>query len=581
MSTKLFTPETNEDACLFEPEPQSRRPELTERPYIIAKMYFAIMELGNKMEVGAEIEDIQKESKSAAFVTRTENPLLTPLEKRPQNLQNFAQTVNEIITQHASTTIETPYVESVATSDGREIKFNSIEIPYYHLNPQKIESMRNLLKSIYATQRVAEGLAFDLPPEEASSVALLSHRIVSPRIAYHLTATPVKVVRGNPYQREGVFFVGKKEVPFVGTWHVQAAKLLSEKPKDGILEIHDFGSLAEAELAYLTVMSSLVVTGKLDLSQDEKMTETLPARRKIFLTCYKKMLAEMMPPTERGEIFGLNTQINDIETNLYSPLLQKKGRPMNTLLVGAPGVGKSLVARYFATNSETLTVPVSVQLLHKVDNNGKGIFETAVLPKLQRIGKSLGVPVVILMDDVEAILESGITVSPTGEKTQSIDPERRSKALNLLERMSDTHGIFLLASLNHPDVESAFLRRFNTVYFPLPSAEQRQNALKGIVKKGPLSAKDYDQLLQSLTEETEGFNYSAISLIPDYAKNYLATVGGDDNPASYRESLNFGVDKARERTNILKLAKFNQEAQDLTGQKPPKRKLGFRVAGKI
>lgn len=447
-----------------------------------------------------------------------------------------------------------------------------VEIPYYNNNALKEASLSQLAKSLFENRRLRKGLFFSLPPDQYGFSTVI-HRVFSPQLYYALYPEMTRQSRpGNPHKKEGLFLKGKKEIPVVGTWKVQAEKLLSSHPKKGILEIHDFGSLSEAELAYGVVMASLVMAGQIDLSSRLKMEETLPQRREIFWRIYKEMLREMIPVTKRDDIYGLDSQIDDIDTNLFAPLVSGKGKSMNTLLVGAPGVGKSFVGRYFASRKDdVLTIPLPIRKLFEEKDPPRDrrlVFETRVIPRLLRIRNNLGFPSVILIDDIEALLEASIYVGPRGVKQDVIDPERRSYALNLLERLDDTYGIYILGTLNHPDVEAAFLRRFNPVYFPLPSVHQRESMLEKIIDKGPLQGEDYLDIFKLLTGGTNGLNYSCISLIPEYLKNILLSKKeASSDVESYKEALKQALQKARERAATDKLSEFDKAAQRMTGRR--------------
>lgn len=512
--------------------------------------------------------DQEKETTKPVPVVRELSPVLANLSEDPPYVQRFAQITNGLIGKQGGTPIEEPYVEEVRRGYQQPRPFIVVEIPYRDNNDQKEAGLRQLAKSLFENRRVREGLFFSLPPDQYGFSTVI-HRVFAPQLYYAIYPEMTRQSRpGNPHQKEGLFLKGKKEIPVAGLWKVDAEKILSSHPKEGILEIHDLGSLSEVELAYGTVIASLIMAGKIDLSSAQRMEETLPQRREIFWCIYKEMLRDMTPVTERDDIYGLDSQIDDIDANLFAPLISKKGKPMNTLLVGAPGVGKSFVGRFFATNKDgVLTVPLPIKKVFEQDDHKRLVFETMVIPRLLRIRNNLGFPSVILIDDIEALLETTIYAGPRGVKQDVIDPERRSYALNLLERLDDTFGVYILGTLNHPDVEAAFLRRFNPVYFPLPSGEQRGSMLEKIIDRGPLAQEDYQDMLGLLEGGTNGLNYSCISLIPEYLKNILLSKTDTSSANSYKEALKQALQKARERAATDKLSEFDKAAQRMTGRR--------------
>lgn len=528
------------------------------------------MERRSHSETGSQLEGQRK-----AIPIRTENPLITALSCNAAYVQGFAATVNKAITRYNGTTIETPYTGELP--EYPHTPFKVVQIAYKEGNEQKIQSLREVWKDLYQNPKIREGLFFDLPVRSTFLTPLI-HPLRSPQLYYFLAPTVTRE-QYNPYLEEGVFLKGKRKKPVTGTWKARAEKLHSQKPSEGTLEIHDFGSLSEVELAYATVMASLVSAGSVDLSTAEKMTQTLPLRREIFLSLYKEMLREMIPEVGKEEIYGLDSQIGDVEMNLYGPLRQRSGTPMSTLLVGAPGVGKSLVGRLFATDTDrsVLTIPVSIRTLLRRNDAGESVFKNHVLPHLTRMKTVFDIPLVLLIDDVEAILKQGVTIGPAGQKAESINPEKRSETLTLLERLQDTYGIFLLCTLNNPDVEAAFLRRFNPVYFPLPSFDQRRYALEQVIGRGPLVEEEYQDFLNRLTKDTDMFNYHGLTMILQYQRNILLPKKGEDiEPETYKHSLIEAMRKAGERTNLQALAEFDEIAKTMVGQAKGQQ-LGFNT----
>ena len=134
--------------------------------------------------------------------------------------------------------------------------------------------------------------------------------------------------------------------------------------------------------------------------------------------------------------------------------------------------------------------------------------------------------------------------------------------------MSDTHGIFFLGSLNHPDVEAAFLRRFNPVYFPLPNDQQRVHMLEETIPHSGLSEPEFRRIIVRLKDGTKGFNYSGLALIQEYLINIARSRGyehitEDIPPDVYELCLQEALAKARQRTPLESLDQFDHSAQEM------------------
>lgn len=513
------------------------------------------------------------------FHPRTENPILASLTPDSVGLERFLSTTQQVINKFEGQPISDIYSESVpyANVRGEDIGMTVAEIPYNGCSDAQLASFKNLLLSMDRrgenrshALRITEGLFFKLDINRGGGIFGVKHipqKTIKPQLTHYLRAVVSRdtKVHGNPHDMEGLFMVGEQELPVVGTAKVQAEILVSKKPQSGKVELHSVGRLTEIEFAYQTVITSLIVAGKIDMSTERAVTDSLPQRQQIFLEIYHQMLSEMIPPVKVEDLYGLEGQLEDIDLHLYQPLIRGGGNPMNTLMVGAPGVGKSLTARFLVSKDQkVLTVPLPISA---IDNSE--VFESQILPKLLRLKINLGIPVVVSVDDIEAILEQNVSRAVGGEGV--VDSKKRSEALNLLERLMDTYNIYILGSLNHPDVEAAFLRRFNPVYYPLPTREQRLNMLTGTLPIDTLGDSDQSrhQAVSQLIHGTEGFNYSGLALIREYLNNILHSAKGITMP----EALQVAIGKARQRTPIIKLGQFDQAAKVLVNEK--KGRIGF------
>ena len=461
----------------------------------------------------------QPEQKRRNRITRSENPLLSALSYDSSSAEGFADVVNDATMELGGYRIKPPsYDQFQVTKSGNSEMFSIVKIPYGNLSPNQIESLNNQRRNLSQSTHLA-GASPDIITTDSS------YRLHKP--GYYL-------------KKNGGF--------------------LKRGEQGGQLEIHTAEDIPEAELAYDTAICALIISGKLDMSSQETVEESLPLRRKLFMDIYHRMLVDLLPPVSRESIYGLDEQIEDIEENLYGPLRDKNGKPMNTLSVGAPGVGKSLVTRLFAYEQDVLTIPTSVS---NVDN--KSIFDYRVLPGVVRLKNALEIPVVLALEDVEILLEEGISVDEHGKMSQQIDPAKRSRALSLFERLQDTHGIYLLCNLNHPDVDAAFLRRLNPVYFPLPNQDQRRNAIEGLIPVEPFGEEEHRGVVEDLVRRTDGFNYSGLSLIPEYVHNLLRKKE-DIDPATYKRAIDRGFLKAAQRTSLQKLKEFDAAARNMISE---------------
>jgi hypothetical protein len=493
--------------------------------------------------------------------TRLTNPLSEPLEGSTSSFSRFQQVVNDIAGSEGGVEIKHPEREEMRSDPSRPLIFNIIEIPFEDLEEEQVSSIKTITISAFDFPEIKIKRLFQLPIRTYERKHPLMHKLTKPMLTHYIGSS--FATNEDTNLEPGVFLQEERLSPLLGTFAVQKKRKKDHLPQHGTLRIQDQMFNSEAEIAYLAVVSSLVLAKRLDLSTPEKMRESIPYRRSLFLQIYKEFLSDMEPSVKRDEMVGLDNQIADIDTNLLKPLLEGRGTPMHSLLVGAPGVGKSFLVRHLAFKSDLLVVPMNVGAL---SNNFESVKLNTLLYSLRRIKEKLELPVIVAIDDIEAILEVGLTENPDQSTSRSVDTEKRSRALTFLERLMDTYEIYLMGTLNHPDVEAAFLRRFNPIYFPLPNIEQRRQHLLKVLR----GRCDDDVTISELAGKTDGFNYSGIDSISGYARN------ADGVYANTREALLYAVSKARQRTDVNSLRNFDEAARQMVGEKT-KRSVGFKT----
>lgn len=465
---------------------------------------------------------------------RTENPLFSELHADRDHFMIFRNIVNKQLRNQSAMPINLPRVESFQIAPFSIIQPTLIDFPVINYTEEIEKSLSRLLSSTGSQDTV------DLDDDEKETIGRYTSTVKELKELFVIS--PSVYMHEHPYQNSG-FIVKNRD------------RRGPDKTKSATVVLNN-GHESETILAYQSVLTALVTQGRLDISTDEKFDKSLPIRKEVFMNIYHEMLGQKEPFVKREDIFDLNQQIDDIETDLYHPLKKGQGRPMNTLLVGAPGVGKSIVGRYFMTDKDILTIPLSVD---KLDD-----FEYVTWPVVSRAKNMAQIPAVILVDDIESLLGGNFMIDEEGRMSQSVNPQDRSEALSLLERMQDTYGVYLLCSLNHPDVEAAFLRRFNPIYFPMPTEEQRKFMLEGIVPQETLSKEGFEELVSNLAQKTEGFNYHALAKITEYIEN-LRIKNGDSNETDHKEMIEAAFAKASRSVDRKALKRFDDAAKKMVG----------------
>lgn len=169
--------------------------------------------------------------------------------------------------------------------------------------------------------------------------------------------------------------------------------------------------------------------------------------------------------------------------------------PKGILLYGAPGTGKTLMAKAVAHESEANFISIKgPELLSKwVGESEKAVRE--IFKKARQTA-----PTIIFFDEIDSL------VPRRGSSSDSNVTERVvNQLLTEIDGLEDLHDIIIIGATNRPDmVDTALLRpgRFDRIILtPVPDKKARLEILKVHTKSMPLKEVDLDYL----AEQSEGF----------------------------------------------------------------------------
>ncbi|MGE4473467.1 MAG: AAA family ATPase, partial [Sulfuricurvum sp.] len=179
--------------------------------------------------------------------------------------------------------------------------------------------------------------------------------------------------------------------------------------------------------------------------------------------------------------------------------------PRGVLLVGPPGVGKTMIAKAVAAEAD---VPFFYQ-------SGASFVQIYVGMGAKRVSELFSAakknaPAIIFIDEIDAV----------GKKRGGERNDEREGTLNQLltemDGFEDTSGIVVIAATNNIDVmDSALLRagRFDRrIFVELPTASEREAILQKYLRQIPS-----DLSISDVAKMTVGFNGAALAALVNEA----------------------------------------------------------------
>ena len=255
------------------------------------------------------------------------------------------------------------------------------------------------------------------------------------------------------------------------------------------------------------------------------------ALKEVYPSAIREVFIEI-PNVKWDDIGGMDSIKQELIEIVEWPLKQKDSfqrlginPPRAVLLFGAPGTGKTLLAKACATESQVNFISVKgPELLSKwVGESEKAVRE--VFRKARTAS-----PALVFFDEIDAVASRRGSGDSSGVNERVI-----SQLLTELAGIEPLRDVVILAATNRPDmIDPALLRpgRFDrVVYIPPPDEESRLLILNIHTKDMPL-AEDVD--LNRLAKETEYYVGADLEAICREAGMLALREGLDTNIVEWR-----------------------------------------------
>ncbi|MBM2852479.1 MAG: ATPase [Candidatus Nitrosotenuis sp.] len=347
--------------------------------------------------------------------------------------------------------------------------------------------------------------------------------------------------------------------------HTRNMPLVTEENDVNYVDVGKIASVSHgyvgADLEYLCKEAAMKCLRRLlpELNlEDEKVPPETLDKLIVNNEDFQKALIEVTPSGMR-EVFIENPDVKwddigglkEVKQQLqeavewpmkYPGLYERLGHkmPRGILLHGVSGVGKTLLAKAVATESEANFVSVrGPELLSKwVGESERGIRE--IFRRARQAS-----PCVIFFDEVDSIAP----IRGAGGET-AVTERVVSQLLTELDGMENMHGVIVLAATNRADmIDPALLRpgRFDKIIqIPLPDKDSRRQILEINSKEVP-AVRDKNDLdyvnLDKIADLTDGMSGADVAAIANTAVSIVIHEYLDKHPT--KEELEKSVNTAR------------------------------------
>jgi proteasome regulatory subunit len=240
--------------------------------------------------------------------------------------------------------------------------------------------------------------------------------------------------------------------------------------------------------------------------------EVLPTKLDPFVKGME--VIDSIPDISYGDVGGLEDQLQEVRETVELPLkkpelFEKIGiePPKGVLLYGAPGTGKTLLAKAVAHETEATFIRIiGSELVQKFIGEGARLVR-----EIFNLAKQKA-PTILFIDELDAIGSQRLKIATSGDREVQRTLMQLLSELDGFEQRGD---VKIIGATNRVDIlDPALLRpgRFDRMIdFPIPNDEGRKAIFKIHTRRLSIEEKvDFNRLVQ-LTEGATGADIKAIA----------------------------------------------------------------------
>lgn len=263
------------------------------------------------------------------------------------------------------------------------------------------------------------------------------------------------------------------------------------------VELRDGGRSKDNPLGLAQDEFLMLVTQVSYLLKNQKLIESAP----LWAAIYRELNKIGTHVLDRESLWGTQKTLDILERAMLLPFQNPEAAEAlrivgeSVLLVGVPGVGKTLLEHYLMTSDYNAIFAAVDSDILRIDLAKSDPSASTTLMRVDRIMRRTTLPVILIIDDIDVILKEDAVVS---------------KFLNMMQGIRQK-GLLVLASTNYPEkIDQRLLepgRLSKVVHVRLPERMDREGVLMTYLRHLPFDSEvSRNDTVEQMAEKTNGWS---------------------------------------------------------------------------